>query len=136
MKNYANLSERLSAHLGDIIFANLITGSIFILIFLMGKLIGQDLSNLISYESLLIVSWCIYSSIMNSYHFRGTLGKQYLGLKIVNINHQRVSISQAFFRFILGFLFFGVIIGMLPIYFTTKKQGLHDLILGTIVTKR
>ena len=109
MKNYASLNERLSAHLGDFIFANIIAGSIFILIFLIGKLFGQDLGRVINYESLLIISWCIYSSIMNSYHFRGTFGKQYLGLKVVNINHQRVSIFQAFFRFVLGFLLFGVI---------------------------
>ncbi len=136
MKNYASLSERLSAHLGDIIFANIISGSVFILILLIGKLFGQDLRYVVNYSTLLIISWCAYSSIMNSYHFRGTFGKQYLGLKVVNINHQKISIPQAFFRFVLGFLLFGVIVGIVSIYFTTRKQGLHDLMLGTVVTKQ
>ena len=82
---------------------------------------------------MVLIIWCIYSTILNSSYFKGTIGKQKMGLKIEKSNGGKLTIIESFFRFTIGFLMFGVAIGMLPIFLTRKKQGLHDLLLNTIV---
>ncbi len=136
MKKYASFGNRLSAHLGDIIIVNLVGMSIVILKIGIEELFNLATVKILNYETLILIIWCLYSSIFNSSNFKGTLGKRKLGLIIVDVNGRKLSIAKSFVRFVIGFLLFGIIIGMIPILFTRKKQGIHDILLSTVVIRK
>ena len=66
--------------------------------------------------------------------YKGTFGKQMLGLIIVDNDGNQISLGRSFLRFI-GSIISSIIIylGFIMIGFTEKKQGLHDFIGGTLV---
>lgn len=82
-----------------------------------------------------IFNW-LYYSILESSAKQGTLGKVVLGLKVVDYNNQRISFARAtgrcFSKFISAII---LMIGFIMVAFTAKKQGLHDMIAGTLVIK-
>lgn len=86
--------------------------------------------------SLFIVQW-LYYSLMESSSKQGTLGKMALGLKVTDLNGNRISFGRATGRY-FGRILSGIIldVGFLMIAFTDKKQGLHDIIAGTLVVKK
>jgi uncharacterized RDD family membrane protein YckC len=79
----------------------------------------------------------LYYSIMESSKYQGSVGKIALGIKVVDLNGNRVSFGTAFVRAI-GKLISGMImyIGYLMAAFTEKKQALHDMIASTLVVKK
>jgi uncharacterized RDD family membrane protein YckC len=79
----------------------------------------------------------LYYSIMESSKYQGSVGKIAMGIKVVDLNGNRVSFGTAFIRAI-GKLISGMImyIGYLMAAFTEKKQGLHDMIASTLVVKK
>lgn len=83
----------------------------------------------------LIPIW-LYYSLLESSTKQGTLGKIILGIKVVDYSNQRISFARAtarHFSKIISSLI--LMIGFIMIAFTPKKQGLHDIIAGTLVTK-
>lgn len=84
--------------------------------------------------------WCVvyilYFSIMESSDTQASLGKMAIGIKVVDQDGDRLGFLQSlgratgrfFCNMILGF-------GLLVAAFTEKKQGLHDLMAGTLVVK-
>ena len=86
----------------------------------------------------LVLTW-LYFAFMESSSRQGTLGKNALGLIVTNLNGGRVSFLQATGRFLgKNFLSFGLTMGFgcLTIFFTQKKQALHDLIARTLVLRK
>jgi uncharacterized RDD family membrane protein YckC len=83
-----------------------------------------------------IVSW-LYYAFMESSSKQGTLGKMALGLKVTDLTGNRISFGRATGRY-FGKILSQIIldIGFLMIAFTEKKQGLHDIIAGTLVVKK
>jgi uncharacterized RDD family membrane protein YckC len=84
-----------------------------------------------------IVLSIIYYAVMESSKYQGTLGKLMLGLKVTDEEGNRIGFWTAFGRllsktFLSGILF----IGYIMVAFTKKKQGLHDLIVSTVVIKK
>ena len=82
-----------------------------------------------------IISW-LYYSLMESSQRQATLGKLAAGIKVTDLNGNRISFLQAtgrYFAKILSGLMFGI--GYLMIIFTEKKQGLHDILAGTLVVR-
>lgn len=68
---------------------------------------------------------------------QGSIGKQILGIKVVDGKGERITFWKALARFIGKFLSYTVLfIGFFMIAFTDKNQGLHDLITETYVIKR
>ena len=60
-----------------------------------------------------------------------------VGIKVTSTNGQRISFLNAtgrFFGKIISGMLFGF--GYIMILFTEKKQGLHDLMAGTLVVKK
>lgn len=84
----------------------------------------------------ILVSW-LYYAIMESSSKQGTLGKMATGLKVTDLNGNRISFGRASGRY-FGRILSGIIldIGFLMIAFTQKKQGLHDMIAETLVVKK
>lgn len=66
--------------------------------------------------------------------YKGTFGKQMLGLIIVDNDGNQISLGRSFLRFI-GYIIASIILylGLIMIGFTEKKQGLHDMISTTYV---
>jgi uncharacterized RDD family membrane protein YckC len=86
--------------------------------------------------TLVAINWLYYSLMESSAH-QATLGKMALGLRVTDMNGQRLSFAHATGRF-----FAKVLDRMIPLYigfimagFTQKKQALHDMIAATLVVR-
>jgi Predicted membrane protein/domain len=84
----------------------------------------------------LTISW-LYYAIMESSSRQGTLGKMAVGIKVSDMQGNRISFARATGRF------FGKIISKIILYigfimagFTEKKQALHDIISDCLVVKK
>lgn len=81
----------------------------------------------------LILAW-LYFALMESSRLQATLGKLALGMRVTDLNGQRIALSRALLRYgvkIISFLI--VFIGVLMVAWTARKQGLHDKAAGTLV---
>jgi len=122
--------------------------------------IAYDLSTKISLESLIFnkILLIAYFALLESSRFQATLGKYLFGLAVCNSGGGRISLLQAFGRNILKilpifwllyagrFAIQSLVImntltiiallltaGLLFVFFSKKKQALHDEICGTYV---
>jgi uncharacterized RDD family membrane protein YckC len=75
-----------------------------------------------------------YFAFQESSTRKGTVGKQAMNLIVTDLDGNKISFTQATARFLGKFLaavpFFA---GFLLIFFTKKKQALHDIIAKTLV---
>ncbi len=79
----------------------------------------------------------LYYVLMETSKFQGTVGKIALGLKVTDLNGEKLDMSKALIRN-LGKIISGIIlyIGYIMAGFTEKKQALHDMIASTLVVKK
>ena len=85
---------------------------------------------------LLIAGW-LYYTIMESSHRQGTVGKMALGIKVTDMDGNRIRFSKAtgrYFGQVLSVLILGI--GYLMAAFSEKKQSLHDRLAGCLVLNR
>lgn len=83
----------------------------------------------------LIVPW-LWFTISESSIRQATVGKQLFGLKVMNENGARIGFGRANVRFFSKYLISTwLFIGFLIAGITAKKQGLHDFLARTLVTK-
>ena len=83
----------------------------------------------------LLVNW-LYFTILESSAWQATLGKRAVGIKVTDLQGEKMSFGRSNARYwskILSVLV--LFIGFLMVAFTDKKQGLHDMIAGTLVIK-
>ncbi len=79
----------------------------------------------------------LYEALLTSSSLQATLGKLILGLRVTDLQGQRVSFGRATARHFAKYLSAAILgIGYLMVAFTERKQGLHDIIAGTLVQKR
>jgi len=86
--------------------------------------------------SALLITW-FYYALMQSSAKQATIGKMALGLKVTDVNGDRLTFARASLRYfskILSSLFF--MIGYIMAGFTEKKQALHDMIANTYVVRK
>jgi uncharacterized RDD family membrane protein YckC len=80
-------------------------------------------------------SW-LYEAFMLSSPYQATLGKMIFGMKVTDLNGNRISFARAtgrhFAKYISTIVLF---IGYIMVGFTERKQGLHDMIAGTLVRR-
>jgi uncharacterized RDD family membrane protein YckC len=78
----------------------------------------------------------LYEAFMESSTYQATLGKMIFGMKVTDLYGNRISFGRAtgrhFAKYISGFI---LCIGFIMVAFTERKQGLHDIIAGTLVRK-
>lgn len=81
------------------------------------------------------VGW-IYEAGLESSKYQATLGKMALGMKVTDLNGYRISFARAtgrhFAKILSGMI---LLIGYIMVAFTERKQGLHDMLAGTLVVK-
>ena len=79
----------------------------------------------------------IYFSYMESSSKQATFGKQFLDLKVVDLNDERISFGRALLRNIARLINIPIYsLGYVPILFTKHHQGVHDIIARTTVTSK
>ena len=85
--------------------------------------------------SVLLITW-FYYALLQSGARQATVGKMALGLKVTDINGERLTFARASLRYfskILSGLF--MMLGYIMAGFTAKKQALHDMIANTYVIR-
>jgi uncharacterized RDD family membrane protein YckC len=82
------------------------------------------------------IGWLYYAG-MESSSAQATLGKKALGLKVTDLDGNRITLMRAtgrhFGKIVSGFIF---LIGFIMAAFTEKKQALHDIMAGCLVVKK
>jgi uncharacterized RDD family membrane protein YckC len=80
-------------------------------------------------------SW-LYEALMESSSYQATLGKMMFGMKVTDLYGNRISFARAtgrhFAKIVSTMILF---IGFIMVGFTERKQGLHDMIAGTLVRR-
>ena len=80
-------------------------------------------------------SW-LYEAFMESSSYQATLGKMIFGMKVTDLNGNRISFERATGRHFAKWLSAMILgIGYIMVGFTERKQGLHDLLAGTLVRR-
>ncbi|KHK92593.1 RDD family protein [Novosphingobium malaysiense] len=83
----------------------------------------------------LVASW-LYFALMESSPMQATVGKLAVGVIVTDLNGNRISFARAtgryFAKILSGLILF---IGYIMVAFTERKQGLHDMLAGTLVWK-
>ena len=85
--------------------------------------------------ALIFSSW-LYEAFMESSSYQATLGKMIFGMKVTDLYGNRISFGRATGRHFAKWLS-GMILGIgyIMVAFTERKQGLHDLLAGTLVRR-
>lgn len=113
-----NMGLSFSANLGDMAAAG-------------GESGASSLGTLIS-----IVIGVAYFAGLESSNWQATVGKKALGLVVTDAAGNRISFLRAVGRYFAKILSAIILlIGFIMVAFTDKKQGLHDMIAGTLVLK-
>jgi uncharacterized RDD family membrane protein YckC len=83
----------------------------------------------------MVIHW-LYFALQESSSAQATLGKRAVGIKVTNLEGQRIGFGQATGRF-FGKIISGLtlLIGYMMAGFTERKQALHDMIAGTLVVR-
>lgn len=80
-------------------------------------------------------SW-LYEAFMESSSYQATLGKMIFGMRVTDLYGNRISFARATGRHFAKILSAMILcIGFIMVGLTERKQGLHDLLAGTLVRR-
>ncbi len=80
-----------------------------------------------------ITAW-LYFALMEASPKQASLGKLTMGIKVADLEGERISFGKATVRFFAKFIsLFPLFAGFVMAAFTIKKQALHDMLAKTIV---
>lgn len=142
---YAGFWKRLAAYIIDfliLIVPFVLVGYVIATAMMAGAQTEEELNAaLADFEAAsngigLLIGW-VYWAAMESSPKQATFGKMALGIKVTDLEGVRISFGKAsgrYFGKILSALLFFV--GFIIIGFTKKKQGLHDMMAGTLVVNK
>lgn len=135
---YSGFWVRWAAHIIDAFIIFLILGCVVVpfLVFLgfTLSLIGASLFvQFLGATAGIIVAWTYY--IFMTDRFQATLGKMAVGVKVVDLEGKKLDTGRVALRETLGKILSRITlnVGFLMVAFTNKKQGLHDLVGGSVV---
>jgi len=131
---YAGFWTRVAASLLDCI----ITGIIGILVNFLVIAVLKNTSTTLATSNFidLIIVW-LYYALQESSPKQATLGKQALGIYVTDLDGNQITFLKATLRYFAKILSTLILfIGYIMVAFTEKRQGLHDMIAGTLVLKR
>lgn len=154
---YAGFWKRFAAYIIDSIIVGM--GSVVLLIPLLAAIglgvfsmndvnpyydsetaVGFLLAMLAGYVLLIagvMVAGWLYFALMESSGQQGTLGKMAVGIKVTEMNGNRVTFARATGRYFAKFISSLTIgIGYAMAGFTQQKQALHDIIAGCLVINK
>lgn len=80
-----------------------------------------------------VVGW-LYFALMESGGWQATIGKRLVGIRVTDLSGNRITFGRATARYFAKILsWLTLYIGYFMVAVTEKKQGLHDMIAGTLV---
>lgn len=137
---YAGFWLRFAAYLIDTVLLGLVFVPVGVVLGLMqaasvnsqGPDLMPGINGLINVGSIL-AGW-LYSSLLESSSWQGTVGKKVVGLRVTDLDGNRISFGKAtgrYFGKILSSLI--CLVGFFMAAFTEKRQALHDQLAGTLV---
>jgi len=100
-----------------------------------GLMIALLSTYLVSMLAVAVAGW-LYFALMESSARGATLGKMALGLRVVDLNGNRIGFGKAsgrYFGKIVSSAIFGI--GYIMAAFTQQKQALHDIMAGCLVLR-
>ncbi|MFM2026856.1 MAG: hypothetical protein RLZZ339_1573 [Cyanobacteriota bacterium] len=137
--SYAGFWKRVAAAIIDeiiIMIGGFAFGFVFVLVMVAGGI--DDLAVLEVMENILgiILIWG-YFAVMESSPTQGTLGKMALGIKVTDLEGNKIDFGRAtgrhFAKIISALILY---IGFIMVAFTQEKQGLHDMMAGCLVVTK
>ena len=82
-----------------------------------------------------VASW-LYGALMESSSYQATLGKMIFSMKVTDLHGNRIDFARATGRHFAKWLSgLALCIGFIMVGFTERKQGLHDMLAGTLVRR-
>ena len=96
---------------------------------------GVEAASLIISGSFDALATWLYAALLESSSYQATLGKMALGLKVTDLDGHRISFARATGRHFAKLLSICFFIGFIMVGFTRFKQGLHDMVAGTLVIR-
>ena len=82
------------------------------------------------------MTW-IYYAVSEASRIQGTLGKLAVGIKVTDLNGNRIGLFRASGRYFAKYISATIIgIGYVMVAFTKRKQGLHDMMAGCLVIRQ
>lgn len=98
---------------------------------------GAFIAVSVAYYILAIALPWLYEAYMESSSKQATVGKMALGVVVTDLSGRRITFGRATGRYFAKFLSGLTLgIGYLMVAFTERKQGLHDMVAGTLVVNR
>ncbi len=84
----------------------------------------------------LLAGYFLYCASLESSPWQATIGKRLIGIQVTNRRGERIGFARAAVRFVAKLLsVLTLFVGFLLIVITARKQALHDLVAGTLVTE-
>lgn len=100
------------------------------------ELISSVIATSLVYGLIVFVGQWLYEALLTSSSWQATVGKRLLHLIVVDMQGNRISFARATGRHFAKFISALVMnIGFIMAAFTERKQGLHDMIAGTLVKR-
>ncbi len=137
---YAGFWRRFVAYVIDCIFISIVVlGAVTVVAKIFGVHTGNLLVNLspkVKVSIGILAHW-LYWALMESSPQQATLGKMALGLRVTDLQGERLSFARAsgrYFGKIISYLI--LCIGFMMSGWTEKKQALHDIMAGTLVVQK
>lgn len=136
--SYADFWKRVVALLIDTVLLGIVGFVIGLILGLFLALLGASevVAGLLGNVLGLIVGW-LYFALMESSPYQGTVGKIALGIKVTDLDGNRIGFGRAtgrhFSKILSGLI---LCVGYIMAAFTDKKQGLHDMLANTLVVDK
>lgn len=145
-KGYAGFWKRVAASIIDSIilqvvgmFGGFLVGAVA---GLMMGMAGVDIAviefvcSLLGFFLGVVLNW-LYFTLLESSSKQATVGKMALGIVVTDMDGRQISFAKANGRYWAKFLSALILfIGFMMAGFTEKKQGLHDIMAGTLVVNK
>lgn len=136
---YAGAFRRLIAFLLDtifLLFLYLLVGFLLQISSCCEPLLSLPILGLWWFAGFLSMNW-LYFALLESSSWQATLGKKLLHIQVATVEGKRISFCRAtarhFGKMVSRSLAF---LGLLLIFFTKKKQTLHDKMASTVIIQR
>lgn len=140
---YATFWHRLAAYLIDYVLISLVTCPLGMVMGVAGAFAEQSGGDaaqaasagvtMLLYAVALVAGW-LYHALMESSSWQGTVGKRVLGIRVTDLDGNRIGFGRATGRY-FGKIISSMIcaVGFIMVLFTERKQGLHDMMASTLV---
>ena len=141
MQSYGGFWVRVLAYIIDYMILQ-VASSVFMAM-LLAVVLGSGVVNGMTagigvfsiYGLMLVANW-LYFAILESSRYQGTVGKQALKLVVTDEQGERISFGRATGRYFAKIISTMILLfGFFMVGWTQRKQGLHDMICGTLVHK-